>query len=337
MRTSTKLMLVVAATILLAVSASAQNVNYAGTSVANFLKISPVARNTAMADAPLALGSGAAGVMYNPASVARTDMGSVVFSTMNWLVDTRVTYLAASYPVPGAGTFAVDMDYFGSGDIEETTLGEQDGTRRYFSASDLMIGGTYAVSLTDRFDTGVKVKMVHENLSQAAATAFAFDLGSNFRTNFLHEMILSATLSNFGSKMKFNGRDLEVLYSVPDSPTGKEVPARLKTEQWELPLLFRFGMETDVIRIDRSKLHVAYQLLDSRDYSTRHLVGAEYNYNDFVYLRGGYRFNWSEASWTAGFGLNIRVPNMGRMTFDYAASDWGVFDVIQQFSVGFRF
>lgn len=323
--------------LLVAAAAQAQNVNYAGTSAANFLKISPVARNTAMADAPLSGGSDAGGVMFNPASVASMEMGSIVVSSMQWLVDTRITYLAVAYPVSPVATVALDIDYFGTGDIDETTIAEQDGTGRVFSASDLMLGATYAVSLTDRFAAGVKVKMVHENLSQASSTAFAGDIGSTFRTNFLNDLEINFVLGNFGSKMQFDGRDLEVLYEVPDSPTGKEVPARMKTEAWELPLLFRLGAETDVLRLDRMNLRVAYQLLDSRDYQPRHLVGGEFNYNDFVYLRGGYKPNWDEASWTAGFGLNLRIPNMGMMNFDYAASDWGVFGVVQQFSAGFRF
>ncbi|HEB85246.1 MAG TPA: PorV/PorQ family protein [Bacteroidetes bacterium] len=315
----------------------AQNVNYAGTSVANFLKVSPVARNTAMGEAPMAGGSGAAGTMYNPAAIAAGTQGSVTFATMRWLVDTRITYIAASYPMPGIGTFGVDIDYFGSGEMEETTLGDQDGTGRFFSASDLMLGGTYAANLTDRFAVGLKLKYVHENLSAASASAFAFDLGSTFRTSFLHEMVLSATLANFGSKMKFTGRDLEVIYEVPGSPSGKEVPAVLKTESWDLPLLFRFGAETDLLRWDRMRLHLAYSILDSRDHVTRQHLGAEYSYNDFVFLRGGYRFGWDEASWSAGFGLNLRVPNMGRMMFDYAVADWGIFDLVHQFTVGFRF
>jgi len=321
----------------IASSVSAQNVNYAGTSVANFLKISPAARNSAMGDAPLSGSGSAADVFFNPAAIAQLDMGSVAFSSMEWLVDTRLTYIAAAYPVQGVGVVALDLYYFGTGDIDETTVGEQDGTGRVFSASDLMLGATYAAKLTDRFGVGLKVKMVHENLSEASATAYGFDIGSTFETNFLNGMMLTANLTNFGGKMQFDGRDLEVLFTVPDSPTGKEVPARLKTDAWELPLLFRFGMETDVLRWQKQRLHLAYQLMDSRDYQERHLIGAEYSYNNFVFLRGGYRINWGESSWTAGLGLNVRVPNMGRVSFDYAVADWGVFDLIHQFTVGFKF
>ena len=231
----------------------------------------------------------------------------------------------------------VTFDYFGTGDIDETTIAEQDGTGRVFNASDLMIGATYAAKLTDRFAAGGKIKVIHENLSQAQATAFAFDIGSTFRTNFLNNLEMNFVLSNFGSKLQFDGRDLEVLYTVPDSPTGKDVPARLKTEAWELPLLFRLGVETDIFRTQQMRLHLAYQLLDSRDYPARHLIGAEYVYDDFVYLRAGYKPNWDEASWSAGFGFRINMPNMGQVIFDYAAMDWGVFGVLQQFGVGFRF
>ncbi|MFH0881776.1 MAG: PorV/PorQ family protein [bacterium] len=315
----------------------AQNVNYAGTSAANFLKISPITRNSAMGDAPLSSGSGAGGVMFNPASIAGMSEGSITISSMKWLVDTRVSYLAASYPLSPVSTVAVDIDYFGTGDIDETTIAEQDGTGRVFNASDLMIGATFAAKLTDRFSAGGKVKVINENLSQAQATAFAVDIGSTFRTNFLNNLEMNFVLSNFGSKLQFNGRDLEVLYTVPDSPTGKEVPARMKTESWELPLLFRLGVETNVFQTNQMRLHLVYQLLDSRDYEARHLIGAEYVYDDFVYLRAGYKANWDEASWTAGFGFNIHMPNMGQVIFDYAAADWGVFGVLQQFGVGFRF
>jgi hypothetical protein len=226
------------------------------------------------------------------------------------------------------------MAYFSSGDIRETTLLEQDGTGRVISASDLVLGVTYGRDLTDRFSVGVKVKYVREGLASVEASTMAFDVGSVFTTSFPGEITLGMALSNFGGKLRFDGRDLLVTQVVPGSPTGKQVPAVLETADWPLPLFFRFGLSATLLSAEDASVVAAYSITDARDYEARHNLGAAVTMLKILTLRGGYRFNYDEATFSAGAGVAVDAASLGRLSFDYAYTDYGNLSGVHQFSLG---
>jgi hypothetical protein len=315
----------------------AQNVDYAGTSAANFLKIGVGARNTAMGEAAITLSDDASALFWNPGAVSRIPGNSINLSTVNWLVDTRVTYAAVILHAGALGTLGLDFDYFSSGDIEETTLTEQDGTGRFFSASDYQIGLSFARNMTDRFSFGVKAKYIHEQLSNVNASSFAFDVGAVFITSFFNDLRIAATLTNFGTKMKFGGRDLSVIYSVPGSPTGKEIPANLETLEWEVPLLFRFGLSDYLIKHEDFSLLGAFDVLDSRDHDARFNAGTELGIYHTLYIRGGYKFNYEETGFSLGAGFNLQRILKWDAQLDYSYLDFGRFDPVNQFTMVLAF
>jgi hypothetical protein len=235
------------------------------------------------------------------------------------------------------GSFGLDITYFGSGDIKETTLLMQDGTGRVVSASDLAIGLSYAKNLTDRFSVGVKVKYLKETLVSVSASTFAFDIGSVFETSFLNNLKLGITLSNFGGAMQFDGNDLIVTQVVPGSPTNKQIPATLQTNSWSLPLLFRIGATTTALDLENYKLALSYTVLDSRDYDVRHHIGTSFKIFDLFTLRAGYRINYAETTFSAGLGIKARTDFAGDLMIDYAYTDFGLLNGINQFTLSINF
>jgi len=327
--------LITAIVLLASVSGSplqAQNVSYAGTSVANFLKIGIGARAAGMGEAYMTASRDAFSQFWNPGTISRVENMSLAFTSINWLVDTQVNYVGVVLPMT-VGTFGVDVDYFGTGDIEETTVQEQDGTGRFFNASDMQVGVSYARNMTDRFSFGVKLKYLREELANVQADAFAFDIGSLFITDFYNQLRIGISLSNFGSKMQFDGRDLRVVYPVADSPSNKEVPAVLETQKWELPLYFRFGVSTDLITFGNSQLTAAFDVLDSRDHEARENLGLELGISDYLFLRSGMRFGYDEAGYSFGAGVKIGMAGVGDLRADYAWTDFGRMNPVQQFSL----
>ncbi|NIT51894.1 MAG: PorV/PorQ family protein [candidate division Zixibacteria bacterium] len=310
-----------------------QNVDYAGTSAVNFLKIGVGARAMSMGDASITLAEDASALFWNPGAISRIPQNSVNLSTINWLVDTRVTYAGAILHAGLWGTFGIDLDFFSSGDIEETTLQQQDGTGRFFNASDVQVGISYGRNMTDRFSVGMKVKYIQERLSNVDASSFAFDIGAVFITSFLNDLRIGATLTNFGSKMKFGGRDLSVIYEVPGSPSGKEIPANLETLDWELPLLFRFGLSNYIYQNEDFSLLGAMDVVDSRDHDARFNVGGELGIYESLYVRGGYKFNYDETTFALGAGFNLQRILNWNANLDYSYLDFGRFDPVNQFSL----
>ena len=321
------------ASLALAGGALAQDADYHGTSAANFLKIGLGARASGMADAYITQVEDASALYWNPGAVSRLARPSIVYSNLQWLVDTDLNYAAVTVPF-SFGTLGLDMVYFTSGDIKETTLQEQDGTGRVVSASDLALGLTYARNLTDRFSFGLKVKYIRESLAGVAASALAVDVGSVFTTSFIGDLAIGMALSNFGGSMRFEGRDLMVTYPVPGSPTGKQVPATLETQDWPLPLFFRFGVSANVVKSEQVGMVLVYSITDARDYEARHNVGTAVRFLNVFTLRGGYRFNYDEVTFSAGAGVEPVIPGFGTVSFDYAYTDFGNFKAVHQFTIG---
>ena len=118
--------------------AIAQQVDYSGTSAVNFLKIGVGARPMAMGDAATATINSAEAMYWNVAALTRIDeQFSVAVSSMDWLVDSRNSYMAAAFRLGEYGTFGLDIQYLDYGKIEETTVYDQDGTGRFLSALSL--------------------------------------------------------------------------------------------------------------------------------------------------------------------------------------------------------
>lgn len=319
------------------ISFGQQGVDYSGTSAANFLKIGVGSRPMAMGDAAIASINSPEALYWNVAGLTRiNDDFSLSISTMDWLVETRNSYVAAAYKIEGVGSVGMDLQYVDYGKIEETTVYDQDGTGRFLTASDMAIGIGYARELTDRFSFGLKVKFINQNIADATASAFAIDLGAVFLTSFFDNTLrFAAALSNFGTKMQFKGEDLSVTYVVPGNPGNKQVPAELSTIEWDLPLLLRFGVSDIILDNDQTSLTVAYDLFDSRDFKIRHNAGAELGLYKIFYFRGGYKFNYDEVSWTAGFGLNFQNVIDYKLNLDYLYLDYGDFGSLNQFSLQF--
>lgn len=313
----------------------AQQVDYSGTSAANFLKIGVGARPMAMGDAAISTINTAEALYWNVAALSRIqESASISISSMQWLVDSRNSYLAAAFNLGGIGTFGMDIQYLDYGKVEETTVYDQDGTGRYFSASDMSIGLGFSRQLTDRFSFGVKIKYITETIANANADAFALDVGAVFNTSFFNNnLVLAASLSNFGTKMQFSGRDLAVTYSVPDNPSNKQIPANISTIDWDIPLLFRFGVSNYFVRNDQFSVLVAYDVLDSRDYEVRHNTGIEVGFFKSFFLRGGYKFNYDEIDYTAGVGVDASQFINYKIRFDYVFLDYKNFDSLSEFSI----
>jgi hypothetical protein len=317
-------------------SGISQGVSYKGTSSANFLKINLSAKIAGIAESDITYAEDASCLFYNPAGISRLQNASASFSYTGWLVETSLAYFAVTIPFQ-FGTAGFDVSYFSSGDIEETTLLRQDGTGRIVRASDVAIGLSFAKNLTDRFSVGFKIKYIQENLASVSSSAFAFDIGSIFETSILNDLKIGISLSNFGSSMEFNGNDLLITHTVPGSPTNKQVPGVLQTGEWDLPLFFKIGTGIKVVEADNFKVLAAYTLTDSRDFGARHNVGSEIEILDMLRLRGGYRFNYDEATFSAGAGVKINSSSMGDLFFDYAFTDFGDLKSVNQISLSINF
>jgi len=303
----------------------AQESNQVGTSMANFLKIGVGSRATAMGEAYVALASDASSAFWNPGGLALVEKNEAMFQSTNWIANTNLYYLSIALQFEDWGTFGASVYSFSSGDMQETTVSQPDGTGRLFSASNFSLGLSYAKSFTQQFSVGFSVKYITENLSRESASAIAFDIGSVFKTEILGGMRIGLALSNLGGSMKLEGPDLNVSHDINTGlPTNKFVDASLGTQEWQLPLLFRVGLGTYILNNENTSLSVEAAFNDSRDYAARYNVGSEFIMTVLgeqkIALRVGYLGNYDEAGLTAGAGLLVALAGFD-FKFDYAYAD----------------
>ena len=312
-----------------------------GSIAAPFLNIGIGPRAISMGGAFIATASDVSSLYWNPAGASRSNINEAMFSHSSWFADINYNWAGAMLKLGDAGTVGLNLTYLDYGDMEITTLAEQDGTGQLFSAHDMSIGLTYAYNLTDRFSLGGTVKYIQQKIWNTSASAFAMDLGVLFHSD-IYGLRIGATITNFGTPMKMDGKDLLVQHDIDPNNYGNndQILATLQTGEFPLPLTFRIGLAMDVLNSEEHRVTLAADALHPNDNDESVNVGGEYMFNNLIAFRIGYKsllLTNSEEGLTAGVGLNYNFTSDFGVRVDYAYQDFGVLDYTQHFSIGIKF
>lgn len=300
-----------------------------GSSGAQFLKIGVGSRYQAMGDASVATVNDVYAAYWNPAGLSQIDNSAVGFTNVNWVLDIGLNYAALAHYFEDVGTFAVSASVLSMDDQEITTMDEQNGTGDYYSASSYSVGLSYARMLTNRFSFGATVKYVGERLHNESAQGFALDMGTLLYTGF-NSLRLGMSISNLGPEMEFSGPDIELRNTDGDGVS-------YLTTQYDLPMVFRFGLAYDLETGANSILTLSTELKHPNDNIQQGSIGAEWGFREQYFLRGGYKINYDEESLTFGGGLRTSMGSETKLVIDYAWQDFGRLENTHRFSVGFTF
>lgn len=313
------------------------NVSKRGTTAATFLSIGQSARAVGMGSAFVGVVNDVSSVYWNPAGLTKAEGGQIMVDHTKWIAGTEYNFFAVSYNIGDLGTVGVSFIGSNIGDMKVTTIDEPWGTGEVFTATDMSISLAYALQLTDRFAIGFNPKFVYQGIWKMNASAFAIDMGVQYITPF-DDAILAMSISNFGTNMKLLGQSNLVLYDPDPYTTGNnnKIPAYLETKDWSLPLTFRVGVAYNPIKSENHKLTLAFDALHpSDDYESVNL-GFEYGFQDFLFIRAGYKslfLDDSEESFALGFGLKKNLIGNVALKVDYAYQDFGRLNNIQKFSL----
>ena len=330
-----KKLLIIAVTLVGCGTIFAQNPNL-GTSGAQFLQLPVGARSEAMGSAIVGLADDASAVFWNPAGIVKVKNVQAHFSYMNWfdLFDFNAASLV--YNAGDLGTFGASMISFTTGEMEITTEEEPNGTGRFFDASDLALGISYAKYLTDRFSVGLTVKYISQRIWNETASGIAFDIGTQYRLDF-QNLTIAMCMTNFGPDMKFDGPDLDFVYRKDDDyPLSRLVPSSLNTEEYPLPLHFQVGIGFDVFEYEFVKMKGAIDVSHPNDNSERAHFGTEFSFFDRFFVRAGYKYNYDDQNFTFGAGANVPLGGTA-IYFDYAYSLYDILPSVHRISVNLSF
>lgn len=313
-----------------------------GTTAAPVLKIAPGARALGMGSAYVGVSDDIYSSFYNPAGIARsTGNSQVAFNHSDWLADVDYDFAAASINIDGLGTIFTTFSSLRVPKEEVRTIDFPEGDGRTWDASSLVIGVGYARSLTDRFSIGFHAKYIQESIWNSTASGLALDVGTYYVTPF-NDLVIGASVSNFGSKMQLDGRDIQ-LNVDPNGTTDSgpnNIPAKYAMEEHDLPLNFRVGLAMNVLNERYFKVKVAVDAVHPNDNKEYVNTGLEFGYNDMIYLRGGYKALFlpnSIQGLTLGAGINYDLTPQLRFTFNYAYADYGDLNDVQFFDIGLVF
>ena len=329
---------------------AAQAQSKVGTTAGQFLGIAVGPRAIAMGSAYVASNADVTSLYWNPGAFVQSSTSEFVFSNTEWLVGTKFRWFGFMLNFDGSNAVGLSLTQLDYGEDDVTTVESPDGTGQRWSANDLAIALSYARKLTDRFSIGGSAKYVGQRIWNESASGVTFDLGLLFVTDF-NGMRLGMSMSNFGGDLTMDGEDLQQRVDIDPSHSGsnKTLVAKLKTDPWPMPLLFRVGLAMDVVKNEDMSATIALDALRPSDNNESVNLGAEVSWMDLLYLRGGYTSvltkrsldqygeNSIEQGPSFGAGLKYTIQGVGGLEVDYALNKFGVFGNLNTLAVSIRF
>ncbi len=271
------LMLVLAGAMALPVQAQRK----AGRTGAAFLEIGAGAREVALGSAGTSMAEDANSIFWNPAGTALSGdrSFSAAFSFTDWIAGLDYGAAAFGYSMQNAGTITLGVQFGGVSDIQANrqngyedpilqNLVTDTETSATYNYQDLAVSLSYARYVIDRLSLGATVKVVNQSIDGVSASAVGFDFGSVYSVGFSGWQ-LAARLSNLGTDMTF---------------FNQENP---------LPLTFSIGTSIYPINTENTRLMLAFDTIKPLDSQQLLYSGAELSFYDLLFLRGGYKFNYS--------------------------------------------
>ena len=191
-------------------TAYADGRNRVGTAAAPELLIPVGARDIALGGASIASSTGIEALHWNPAGLARSESSaSAMFSTMSYIADINVNYLALSANFAKLGQLAVSLKALDIGDIPITTVSQPDGTGGTYTPTFLTLGVSFARALTDRIFLGTTVHYISEDVGRVDATSVSFSAGLQYLDlGNVEGLDFGVAVKHIGSRMQFAGPGL---------------------------------------------------------------------------------------------------------------------------------
>ena len=331
----------------------AQQIQRVGTTAMNFLEYGYGSAGTSMGDAYVSMANDITSIYWNPAGLAFMERDELNLTSQPWIAGIETSFFGIGINIESVGTIGVSLISINYGEMDVTTLDQQDGTGEKFSSSDYSISLAYGSQITDWFAFGIAGKYSASQIWHMEATALAMDLGVLVHTGFFSQsdkrsegLNIGMSISNYGSRVKYSG--LDAWYPIDIQPYENGNYADLKgefyMEEWELPLIFRIGTSYKIINTKYHNITLAVDALHPNNNSESVNVGGEYEFTTetfgSLYIRAGYKglfMEDSEYGLSAGGGLIYNVMNNIGIKVEYSYRNIGVLGDTHSYGFGILF
>jgi hypothetical protein len=104
-----------------------------------------------------------------------------------------------------------------------------------------------------------------------------------------------------------------------------------------MPTVFKVAMAATPYSQGVNSVQGVFEFTHPSDNTEVIHMGAEYGFNQFFFLRGGYNFNTDSEGLAAGMGLKIDTSQTSDLTFDYSWSDMQDLGAVHRITLGFTY
>lgn len=324
-----------------------------GTTAVPIFEIGFGTAGNAMGDARVASTSGIESILWNPAGIALTEGHEFLVLNQPWLIDINTGFAGVVVDIPQVGKLGLSMVYADYGEMEVTTMNQQNGTGEIFTANDYVMALSFARKLADWFSLGVNLEYFSSSIYHETANAVAADLGVIVKTDFFSStgdrqegLAIGMSINNYGAPMKYEGKDLMIPVDILDDEDGNygNVPGRIDLAEWELPLYFRIGASISPIVTQNSRMMLEVDAVHPNNNSEYINLGGEYSFTQSnfgtFFLRTGYKgifMEDSEYGITAGAGVKIFMMGNRNIQIEYSYRDVGALGISHSYSIQYGF
>ncbi|MDP2173847.1 MAG: PorV/PorQ family protein [Candidatus Cloacimonadaceae bacterium] len=291
----------------------------AGTTGFSTLKIVYSARAVALGQALTGVCESPDGLHFNPAAIIRMENKEVGTTYMNYFIDAKggqVQYLLPRDKFIGWGFF---LKYLNWGEIDRTDVdssGNLIESGETFGAYNFIAGASTSRYISDAIDVGGTLKVIYDQIDDAAAAAILLDLGM------IHHP------ANEKVKVGLSVRNI-----------GRQISYYTENKYAEkLPLTYAAGLSYRF----NDQFFSMFDISKATGENFAAKFGLEYSINSDLQLRAGFRSNaadWNNGG-TLGFTSGISLGAGWRWRnyrFDYGLSSYGDLGYVNQLSLNYEF
>jgi hypothetical protein len=178
--------------------------------------------------------------------------------------------------------------------------------------------------MTSQFSFGATVKYVEESLGALKIRTVLGDLATYYMTG-LGTTRFAVMISNFGGQVTPSGEVQLIGGRVANS-----------FQSFPPPTLFKIGFAFEPLLTQTNRITASAQLNSPNDNKENVNIGAEYSYKEFLFLRGGYKFNVDAENFSFGAGLKFPI-SFARANLDYSIANYKDLGFAHRFSLNVMF
>ena len=288
----------------------------AGTAGFQFLKLHYSAHALGMANAFTA-DDDIDMVYFNPAGIAKHTETCMKSNYINYVDGMNGGSFAFAKPYSEQMKIAIFAQYLNSGSIQRTIIAP-DGAYALdgeFSASNFIVGMTFAQTMNEMLDFGANVKYIFESLDDVSASAAVVDLGVIHQT-VNENLMIGASVRNIG---------LQLTYFTEEKIQEK------------MPTVYSVGAKYTI----NEKMRGSLDLTRPKDNDLYAKLGIEYDIVPIMAIRAGFDSRSSDyraggtydamSGLSAGFGIRYKNCKL-----DYGVASMSDLGWNNQISLGYR-